>query len=229
MDIFNTIYKYNLWIKGSGTGSIIINNKPYIHFLNKFLKDNDIKSVIDIGCGDWQISKNIDWNNIKYLGIDIVKNVIDYNVNEYSKSNIKFLCKDITEYINIPNADLYIIKDVLQHLSNDKINKIIEILKTKKNTHILIINDICTINTNININDGMYRPLDILKKPFKCNVEKVFEYHEKLYIIFYILYLLAIIYLVYVKGYKLYYSMLLILIIYGLLLFPKKVVYKLTI
>ena len=80
MKIFDTIYKYNLWLFGSGTGSLAINNKPYISFLNKFIKENNIKSVIDIGCGDWQISENIDWSNIKYLGIDVVQSVIDKNV-----------------------------------------------------------------------------------------------------------------------------------------------------
>ena len=38
MNNFNTIYKYNLWLVGSGTGSIRINNKKYITFLTKFLK-----------------------------------------------------------------------------------------------------------------------------------------------------------------------------------------------
>ena len=73
MSIFDKIYKYNLWVFGSGSGSIPINNKPYINFLNNFLINYNIKSIIDIGCGDWQISKNINWNNTKYLGIDIVK------------------------------------------------------------------------------------------------------------------------------------------------------------
>ena len=68
MKVFDAIYKYNLWIFGSGSGSLAINNKPYIKYLKNFLKNNNIKTVVDIGCGDWQISENIDWTNIKYLG-----------------------------------------------------------------------------------------------------------------------------------------------------------------
>ena len=79
MNNFNTIYKYNLWLVGSGTGSIRINNKKYITFLTKFLKKHNITNVCDIGCGDWQLSKHIDWNGIKYLGIDVVKDVIKEN------------------------------------------------------------------------------------------------------------------------------------------------------
>ena len=66
METFETIYKYNMWLFGSGSGSLAINNRPYISFLKDFISNNKIKSVVDIGCGDWQISENINWNNIKY-------------------------------------------------------------------------------------------------------------------------------------------------------------------
>ena len=59
--------------------SLRINNKKYITFLTKFLKDHDITNVCDIGCGDWQVSKHIDWTGIHYLGIDVVKDVIKKN------------------------------------------------------------------------------------------------------------------------------------------------------
>ena len=38
-----------------------------------------IKSVCDIGCGDWQFSQYIDFKGFKYTGIDCVKSVIDEN------------------------------------------------------------------------------------------------------------------------------------------------------
>ena len=225
MKVFDTIYKYNLWIFGSGPGSLAINNKPYINFLNKFLKKHDIKSVIDIGCGDWQISENIDWSGIKYLGIDTVENVIDKNVKSYTKDNIKFMCKNITEYDTIPNSELYIIKDVFQHLSNSDIDTIMNILKKKKFKYILIVNDITNINTNIDIQNGLYRPLDMNIEPFNFKMENIFEYREKLYIFCYLLSLGIMSYLVYTKTYKLYIISLIVILLYGIFLFPKKRIY----
>ena len=64
MKIFSNIYKYNLWGFGSGTGSLKFNNQKYIDFMNDFLKNHtDVSSIIDLGCGDWQLHKHINLNN----------------------------------------------------------------------------------------------------------------------------------------------------------------------
>ena len=223
MQIFNTIYKYNLWLCGSGTGSIEFNNKEYVEFLQNFLDNNHIKSVVDIGCGDWNISKNIDWKNVRYLGIDVVDSVIKNNIEYYSKNNVRFMCKDITDYKNLPNAEVYIIKDVLQHLSFENINKILNNISKKKFKYLIIVNDTTLLNLNLDINDGLYRPLDLQKSPFQLKSPfKIVSYYEKLYIILYILILLGLIYLTMTKKYILYKLYLVLTIFAGILIFPKK-------
>lgn len=227
MKIFTNIYKYNLWGFGSGTGSLKFNNEPYIEYLNNFLKEkNDIHSILDIGCGDWQLNKHIDFTNKEYLGIDIVENVIKKNKILYSKKNIKFLCKNILEF-DLPKADLYIVKDVIQHLSDDNIKILLN--KLKKNNrfkYLLIINDVSNLNLNhFDIPDGMYKPIDITKSPFNLMAKQVLQYSEKIYTLVYFVLLLTCLLLVYIKGYKLYYFTLLLIIFYGLAIFPKKTVY----
>ena len=66
---FTNIYEKELWGrgKGSGAGSRPKFNAPYISFLENFLRDNNIKSVIDFGCGDWQFSQYIDWGMLIIL------------------------------------------------------------------------------------------------------------------------------------------------------------------
>ena len=223
MNPFNTIYKYNLWIFGSGSGSIAINNKKYIEFLKTFLKNNKINNICDIGCGDWQLAKNIDWTGMNYLGIDCVDTIIKNNL-KHSKTNIKFICKDILNY-KIPNAELYIIKDVLQHLSNSDITTLINKLTKNNYRFIIIVNDVSTINLNLNIKNGMYRPLDLNKSPFNYTLKSIFEYREPLYSILYIMALSYLIYITYRKKYKLYIIALCFLIFYGICVLPKKKVY----
>ena len=82
MNVFDKIYKHNTWMFGSGSGSVPINNKPYIEFLKDLLANKQISSVIDIGCGDWQLAKNINWNGIKYLGIDTMAQRFGSYLNE---------------------------------------------------------------------------------------------------------------------------------------------------
>ena len=82
---FTNIYEKELWGKGkgSGDGSRLKFNVPYITFLENFLIDNNIKSVIDFGCGDWQFSKYVNWGNIDYLGLDVVDSVIENNKKQF--------------------------------------------------------------------------------------------------------------------------------------------------
>ena len=226
MNNFNTIYKYNLWLVGSGTGSIRINNKKYITFLTKFLKDNNITNVCDIGCGDWQLSKHIDWTGIQYLGIDVVKDVIKKNL-IYTKSNVKFICKNILDY-TIPNCELYILKDVFQHLSNTNIKIIINKLLKNKYRYILIINDVSYLNLNYNIENGLYRPIDLNKTPFNYTFNTIYQYREPFYILFYSISLSYLLYITYKKKYKLYIFSVILLVCYGFFIIPSKKIYLIS-
>ena len=115
-EAFTTIYQKNRWGNGSGSGSnMTIDNKKYIELLESILKDYKIKKICDIGCGDWQFSQNINFDNYSYLGIDCVKSVIDENIKKHQKKNIKFQHKSVNENFIPKGYDLIIIKDVIQH------------------------------------------------------------------------------------------------------------------
>ncbi len=143
-DAFSTIYKCNLWggdnrfYSGSGshTYEIIL---PYIEYLNHFISLNSVKSICDIGCGDFYIMNKVLNNNqqIDYCGVDIVEELIEFNKKEYGKENIKFVCMDVSsDDVTLPPAELLIIRQVLQHLDNERIMKILS--KTRGYKYILI-------------------------------------------------------------------------------------------
>jgi len=154
--IFTKIYEKNIWNNGSGNGSSVRYNNVYINMLNKFLKDNSIKSVLDIGCGDWQFSQYINWNGIDYNGVDIVQSVIDTNNERFAKENINFFQIDPLTNELPGNFDLVIIKDVLQHWSNETIVDFMDNLITQGHKNILIINTAWSHFTN-NKNKGEKR------------------------------------------------------------------------
>ena len=76
---FENIYLNNIWEHGSGEGSLPIHTKGYAHFLENFLTTYNINSVVDMGCGDWQFSRLINWGDAMYQGYDIVQSVIESN------------------------------------------------------------------------------------------------------------------------------------------------------
>tara|TARA_R110000772_G_scaffold2410_1_gene8312 strand:+ start:34647 stop:35249 length:603 start_codon:yes stop_codon:yes gene_type:complete len=140
--IFSEIYDKKAWVEGSGPGSTIEYCIPLIVFLSGYIKENNIKSMVDIGCGDIQWMSNIFNNlNISYTGIDVVDNVI--NINKGNYPNETFICADIftMDIGDIPDSDMYFMKDVLQHWTNDMIQTWLDrFFEEKPNAHFLTIN-----------------------------------------------------------------------------------------
>lgn len=163
--IFDFIYAADLWEGGSGAGSVPQATEIYRSYLKDFMAKQGIESVVDVGCGDWQSSQLIDWSGIDYVGID-VSSVVLNNTKRFAKDGIKFIVGD-GRTMELPEADLLIIKDVLQHWANADILAILP--KFKRFRYCLIANgateQVCHL-TNIDMPAGGYRPIDLSKPPF---------------------------------------------------------------
>ena len=188
-DIFDKIYENSYWGKGSGGGSSPEATQPYKVFLEDFIRQHDIKSIVDLGCGDWQFSQFLDFGSATYIGVDASKRVITANQQSFSRSGVAFinLPEDCSE---LPCADLLICKDVLMHLSTKEVQDILSILPNYK--YALITNDVPCVSAfgqivlklrrpfspvvNREIKTGDYRPLDPTKHPFNLKLKKVFEW-----------------------------------------------------
>jgi SAM-dependent methyltransferase len=72
--------------------------------------------VVDVGCGDWQFSRHMDWSGVDYTGVDASAVVLE-NTRSFSQPGIRFLLADAIRD-PLPCADLLLAKDVLQHWSN---------------------------------------------------------------------------------------------------------------
>jgi len=164
--VFGKIYDHNLWGNGSGGGSHPRVTKEYIGYMHELFRERGIKSVVDLGCGDWQFSRHVDWTGIQYTGLDIVASVITANIKTYSQPNISFRCVNVLEsgFADIPDADLFITKDVLQHLSNANVRKILRGALSGKFKYLLITNDFLDGDV-VDIQNGDTRPLDIRRPP----------------------------------------------------------------
>lgn len=179
--VFTEIYDKGVWGKNkqgvghSGGGSDYKNALAYIKFLEEFMALKEVRSVVDFGCGDWTFSQHVNWSGIEYLGIDVVKKVIENNTEKYSSSNVTFISADGVNY-ELPEADLIVCKDVLQHLPNDDIKLFLKQLYKFK--HCLITNDIDPHpqNNNAQISVGNWRPIDLTIAPFNLKAEKIFIY-----------------------------------------------------
>ncbi|CAN5919359.1 hypothetical protein BH11MYX4_BH11MYX4_28200 [soil metagenome] len=143
--VFGGIYQHASWGKnsedagGSGFGSSLRATLLYRTFLEQFMKDAEVHSVVDAGCGDWEFSQAIDWNGIDYKGFDIVKSVIERDRQRHGKPNIQFLAANIIEE-DLPPADLLISKHVLQHLPTADVQRFLKQLPKYK--HVLLVSSV---------------------------------------------------------------------------------------
>ena len=138
--LFSRIYHDNLWggEKGeyySGPGSDDHVGVEYAKAIRNYIVQHNIKSVVDIGCGDFRIAKQFVTDDIHYIGIDVVPDLIEANQKLFGNANIEFKCLDATRE-ELPPADLCLVRQVLQHLSNAHITEILE--KCKKYEHLLV-------------------------------------------------------------------------------------------
>ena len=190
-NVMNQIYEMNLWGGEdsdfySGTGSHdskIID--PYLKVLIAFLESQNKSLIIcDLGCGDFNIGKHLTPYSKKYVAIDIVENLINRNKKLYKADHLEFQCLDIIND-NLPSGDCIILRQVLQHLSNQDIKKIVNKISAYKyiilTEHLPLSN--FTPNKDIISGQGIRLKLNsgvnILKPPFNLEIklEKQLEEH----------------------------------------------------
>lgn len=190
--VFTDIYESCVWgdnqntmYKGSSGGGsdIDFNRDSYVPFLKKFIIENQIKKVVDLGCGDFKCGPLI-YNDldVSYTGYDVYKKIADYNSKNNSNDKYTFVHLDIfNDKDCIVNGDLCILKDVLQHWSTDHIYTFLDYLvDNKKFKYILICNCCNQTQDHTNISVGQSSQLSCNFLPLKkYKPVKLFNYNTK--------------------------------------------------
>jgi SAM-dependent methyltransferase len=119
----------------SGIGSAIQNTNKIRAAIPKIIKDFNIKTFLDLPCGDFNWMKSVDLSYIEYTGADIVDQIIIDNNIKYSSKNIKFIQLDLVND-NIPTFDLIMVRDCLVHLPINDVKKAIKNIKKSNSKYI---------------------------------------------------------------------------------------------
>lgn len=174
---FEEIYNQDVWTNGSGPGSLPKHTIEYRAFLSKFISENEIRTVSDLGCGDWQSTRLMDWTGIHYVGLDVVPWIVDRNNKIYRSETIEF--RHLTDLDQLPGGDLCICKEVFQHLPNDVIHAHLDVIASRYR-YALITNFVePEENCNIDIGIGGARPLRLERSPFNARGCNVFSYNPQ--------------------------------------------------
>lgn len=150
--VFTHIYTHGQWGHHpqtstqfySGTGShdaSVVN--PYVCAVTAFLNSlPHPPSVVDLGCGDFAVGSKIRHLCSSYVACDIVAPLIAHNQIAYADLQVDFRHLDITTAA-LPQGDVVFIRQVLQHLSNASIQRLIPSLQ-KHFKYIVLTEHVCT-------------------------------------------------------------------------------------
>ena len=170
----------------SGPGSTLDGTQKLRESIKKLIKDKNIKSVVDIPCGDFNWMKEIVFNFENYIGGDIVKKAIDENNERYSNNRIKFIEFDILND-EIPTGDLLIVRDIIGHFPIEDGVKILKNILNSKCKYLLsttwakkIGNDWfpCEQNDvhreNEGVEYGRFYPVNLMSNPFNLPSAEIY-------------------------------------------------------
>ncbi|MFD2550726.1 class I SAM-dependent methyltransferase [Bizionia sediminis] len=181
-DAMKQIYEQHLWgtnqtpfYSGDGSHNPDIIN-PYIKAVKNFLLSfQNPLTVCDLGCGDFNIGKQLVPYTNHYHATDIVPELITYNQQRFRFNNLEFTCLNIATD-PLPIADCAIIRQVLQHLNNKEVKQIVNKLGVFK--YVLLTEHVpsgqFTANKDIISGQGIrlkkQSGLDIAQAPFNLPI-----------------------------------------------------------
>ena len=165
--LFDSIYNSNSW-RGveskSGRGSDSVQAKDIIINLPQLLERYEIRSILDIPCGDLNWMKHVDLKNVNYIGGDIVEKLIDSNRNRFSQTTKTFSVLDLMKD-DLPKVDLIFCRDCLVHFSNADIALALKSIVKSKSRYLLT-TSFYDRSDNKDIVTGRWRPINLQLSPF---------------------------------------------------------------
>jgi SAM-dependent methyltransferase len=144
---FRNVYEWKLWGTDnvgeyfSGVGSIGEPAKVYIEAMAPIIANvaacftREI-TVVDLGCGDFRVGALLARiPAVRYIGCDIVPELVAQNTRLYGSSTISFRCLDIVAE-DLPRGHIYLVRQVLQHLPNHDIETLMAKLSSCENVYV---------------------------------------------------------------------------------------------
>lgn len=135
--------------------------------MSELLKLKETDTIVDLGCGSGLVSFYLSLKyNCKVIGIDYSKDAIKISQsnrrkfienNKVSAKKITFLNKDNSELTTFKNIKAVYLKDVIEHLYDEEIDKILETTKKWNKESIYIV-----IHTDNNLYLQYIRPFEDL-------------------------------------------------------------------
>lgn len=164
---FTRAYVLNLWEdpeSRSGPGSTLARTESLRAQVPALFAELGVRSVLDVGCGDFNWFRTLDLGGIEYTGVDVVAELIEDNRRRYGGPRRQFLPLEIAAEVP-PRADLAFCRDCWVHLPNAQILAAIRNLQAS-GARYLLATTFSDRTENPDIPLGDWRPIHLALPPF---------------------------------------------------------------
>jgi len=169
-DRFARIFRHHREVWGgmesaSGRGSDLDNTATIRVTLPALIREWEIRTMIDAPCGDFHWMSRLDLGLERYIGVDIVAELIELNRQKYRIEAVReFRVMDLVRD-RLPAADLILCRDCLVHLSLPEACAVIENFRASGAWRLLVTTfPACAANREIKT--GQWRRLNLASAPF---------------------------------------------------------------
>jgi hypothetical protein len=166
-DVFERIYDRNLWgdpesVSGGGSGTTATD--AIRRELPVVFERYGIHTLLDAPCGDFHWMKHVVGTLDRYVGVDIVPDLIERNLRLYGSDRIHFACADIVAD-RLPEADAVLCRDCFIHLPTPLIRSALANFRASGIRYLLLTND-RDVETYHDIPIGSFRRVNFTRPPF---------------------------------------------------------------
>ncbi len=165
--VFRHAYRHNLWgdpESASGHGSGLVRTAAFRDQIPPLMIELGARTLLDAGCGDFNWMKEVQLPIERYVGIDIVPELITRNRTNYGDRGRAFVHRDIARD-ELPRVDVILCRDCLVHLSFDDAWAVLRNFKRSR-SHYLLTTTFIEFPTNLDIETGEWRQLNLERSPF---------------------------------------------------------------
>jgi hypothetical protein len=168
--VFAQIYNANLWggaESRSGTGSGLATTEKIRVGLRDTIQRFAIRTMVDAPCGDFHWLSKLDLPQYldRYVGLDIVPQLIKQNERRWAANGISFELADLTRQVP-PRADLILCRHLLIHLPFDDCFRVLRNFKRSGSRYLMITNQQQVRQNEEIIFTGSFRPINLCLPPF---------------------------------------------------------------
>ena len=164
---FTPLYNENRWGDSesvSGPGSTLERTTKLRRELPLLLEEIGARTLLDAPCGDFNWMKETALGLERYIGVDIVTDLVTQNRSLYGNDRTQFLLLDLTRD-KLPCVDVILCRDCFVHFSYRHIVAAIKNFKRSRSTYLLT-NTYPGWQKNENIRTGDFRHLNLMLSPF---------------------------------------------------------------